>query len=67
MEGTPRCLWWVGGWVGGWAVPYVVVRGHGTGSSHSGAEEYPREKHEQPKVVHVYITADAIHASTRNI
>ena len=33
----------------------------------SGAEEYPREKHTQPKVVHAYITADAIHASTRNI
>ena len=43
------------------------VRGHRTGSSHSGAEEYPREKHTQPKVVHAYITADAIHASTRNI
>ena len=43
------------------------VRGRRTGSSHSGAEEYPREKHTQPKVVHAYITADAIHASTRNI
>ena len=43
------------------------VRGHRTGSSHSGAEEYPREKHKQPKVVHAYITADAIHASTRHI
>ena len=43
------------------------VRGHRTGSSHSGAEEYPREKHTQPKVVHAYITAHAIHASTRNI
>ena len=43
------------------------VRGHRTGSSHSGAEENPREKHTQPKVVHAYITADAIHASTRNI
>ena len=43
------------------------VRGHRTGSSHSGAEEYPREKHKQSKVVHAYITADAIHASTRNI
>ena len=43
------------------------VRGHRTGSSHSGAEENPREKHKQPKVVHAYITADAIHASTRNI
>ena len=43
------------------------VRGHRTGSSHSGAEEYPREKHTQPKVVRAYITADAIHASTRNI
>ena len=43
------------------------VRGHKTGSSHSGAEDYPREKHTQPKVVHAYITADAIHASTRNI
>ena len=43
------------------------VRGHRTGSSHSGAEEYPREKHKQPKVVHAYITADVIHASTRNI
>ena len=31
-------------------------------------EEYHREtKHKQPKVVHAYITADAIHASTRNI
>ena len=27
----------------------------------------PREKHTQPKVVYAYITADAIHASTRNI
>ena len=43
------------------------VRGHRTGSSHSGAEEYPTEKHKQPKVAHAYITADAIHASTRNI
>ena len=34
---------------------------------HSGAEEYPREKHTQPKVVHAYITADAIHASARII
>ena len=25
------------------------VRGHTTGSSHSGAEEYPREKHKQTK------------------
>ena len=30
------------------------VRGHRTGSSQSGAEEYPREKHSQPKVVHAY-------------
>ena len=30
-------------------------------------KKYPREKHKQPKVVHAYITADAIHASTRNI
>ena len=36
------------------------VRGHRTDSSHSGAEEYPREKHTQPKVVHAYITADAM-------
>ena len=43
------------------------VRGHRTGSSHSGAEEYPSEKHKQPRVVHAYITADAIHASTRNM
>ena len=43
------------------------VRGHRTGSSHSGAEGYPREKHTQPKVVNAYITAGAIHASTRNI
>ena len=27
----------------------------------------PQGKHTQPKVVHAYITADAIHASTRNI
>ena len=27
----------------------------------------PGKKHTQPKVVHAYITADAIHASTRNI
>ena len=27
------------------------VCGHRTGSSDSGAEEYPREKHKQPKVV----------------
>ena len=43
------------------------IRGHRTGFSHSGAEEYPREKHIQPKMVHAYTTADAIHASTRNI
>ena len=44
------------------------VRGHRTDSSHSGAEEYPREKHiNKPKVVHAYVTADAIHASTRNM
>ena len=43
------------------------VRGHRTGSRHSGAEEYPTKKHKQPKVVHAYVTADAIHASTRNI
>ena len=36
------------------------VRGHRTGSSYSRAEEYPREKHTQPTVVHAYITADAI-------
>ena len=30
------------------------VRGHRTGSSHSGAEEY-QEKHTQPKVVYIYI------------
>ena len=42
------------------------VRGHRTDSSHSGAEEYPRGK-TQTKVVHAYFTADAIHASTRNI
>ena len=42
------------------------VRGHRTGSSHSGAEEYPREKHtNKPKVMHAYVTADAIHASTK--
>ena len=27
----------------------------------------PGKKHKQPKVVHAYITADAIHASTKNI
>ena len=27
----------------------------------------PGKTHTQPKVVHAYITADAIHASTRNI
>ena len=32
--------------------------------THSGAEEYPREKH-KPKVVHAYITANSIHASGR--
>ena len=43
------------------------VRGHKTGSSHSGGEKYPSGKHKQPKVVHAYIAADAIHASTRNV
>ena len=42
------------------------VRNHRTGSRHSRSEEYPREKHKQPKVVHAYITADGIHVSTRN-
>ena len=36
------------------------VRGHRIGSTHSGAQEYPREKHKQSKVLHAYITADAI-------
>ena len=31
------------------------VRGHRTGSSHSGAEEYPTRKKLKPKVVHAYI------------
>ena len=40
--------------------------------SHSGAEEYPSEKTQTKGgthiyVVHTYITADAIHASTRNM
>ena len=45
------------------------VRGHRTGSSHSGAEEYPREKTHttQGGTRLVYITADAVRASTRNI
>ena len=50
------------------------VRGHSTGSSHSGVEEYPREKkHKQDKKKVVsqhrtwYIIADAIHASARKI
>ena len=44
------------------------VRGHRTGSSRSGAEEHPREKTQnKPKVVHAYIIADAIHASSRKI
>ena len=45
------------------------VRGHRTGSTHSGAEEYPREQHKQTKggTRIDYITADAIHACTRNI
>ena len=42
------------------------ARGHSKGSSHSAAEEYLMEKHKQ-KVVNAYITANAIHASTRNI
>ena len=36
------------------------VRGHRTGSSHSGMEEYPREKTHKPTVVHAYIIVDAI-------
>ena len=44
------------------------VRGHRAGSSHSGAEEYPREKTQtKSNVVHAYITADAFHASARNM
>ena len=46
------------------------VRGHRTGSSHSGAEEYeyPREKTQaKAKIVHAYITAAAMHASARTI
>ena len=31
------------------------------------ARNTPDKTHKQPKVVHPYITADAIHASTRNI
>ena len=47
-----------------------VLRGHRTGFSHSVWMEVRntrREKHKRPKVVHAYITADAIHASTRNL
>ena len=43
------------------------VRGHRTGSSHSGAEEYPREKTQTKGGTRIYIRADAIHASTRKI
>ena len=43
------------------------VRGHRTGSSHSGAEEYPREKHKHTEVVYANITADSIHDCTRNL
>ena len=32
------------------------VRGHRTGSSHSGAEEYPREKHKQNQRCYTYIS-----------
>ena len=39
------------------------VRGHRTGSSYSGVEEYPMEKIIKPKVVHVYIMPEASHAS----
>ena len=36
---------------------HIQVRDHSTtGSSHNGAEEYPRENHKQPKVVQAYIT-----------
>ena len=39
------------------------VRGHRTGSSHSGGEEYLGGKKHKPKVVkNAYITADAIHS-----
>ena len=40
---------------------------HRTGSSQSVAGEYPKGNTNKPKVVHAYITADAIHASTKNI
>ena len=43
------------------------IRGHKTGSSHYEAKEYLREKHNQPKVLHAYITADATHAFTKNV
>ena len=45
-------------------IKFVVT---GQRSSHSGAEEYPKEKHLSNKP-NAYITAGgAIHASTRNI
>ena len=40
------------------------VRGRKTGPKHSGAEKYTREK--APTNQRWYITADAIHASTRH-
>ena len=40
------------------------VRGHRTGSCHSGVEEHPREK-QKTNVVHAYVIADAMHASAR--
>ena len=41
------------------------VRGHRTGSSHYGVEEYPREKHNKPRVVNVERLADASHTPAK--
>ena len=47
------------------------VRGHRTGSSHSGAEEYPREKCKtntnKPKVVHAYCLNPGPHAPKNSV
>ena len=49
--------------------PHNEVRGHRTGSSLSGVEEYPRKKHthREPNVLPACIIADAIYASARRI
>ena len=44
-----------------------IIKSVVTGEAPVSLRNTPEKKHKQPNVIHAYITADAIHASTRNV